>query len=40
MCGGQSLCEHVLFGKLAAGGVCRNNRLCRPAIRVQKSSFG
>ncbi len=26
MCGKQSLCEHVLFGKLAAGGACRDNR--------------
>ena len=39
MCGGQSLCEHALTDKLAAGGACRDNRLCRPAIRVQKSSL-
>ena len=29
----------MLSGKMAAGGACRDNRLCRPAIRVQKSSL-
>ena len=34
LCGGQRLCEHVPSGKMAAGGACKNNRLCRPAIRA------
>ncbi len=40
LCGGHSLCEHALTGKMIAGGVWGNARFYRPHNRVRMLSAG